>query len=106
MVILMVRVIPRASKPGIAVEPDGSLKVRLTSPPVEGAANAELVEMLARAFALPRRAVTIAGGAHARTKRVQLDGISAAQVNQALALTASSSASRPPRHPAHRRPRR
>jgi uncharacterized protein (TIGR00251 family) len=74
-VILTVRVIPRASKPGIAVEADGSLKVRLKSPPVEGAANAELVELLASAFAVPRRAVTIAGGAHARTKRVEVDGI-------------------------------
>ena len=72
--ILTVRVIPRSSKPGIAVEADGSVKVRLQSPPVDGAANVELVEVLARAFDLPRRAVTIVGGAHSRTKRVQLDG--------------------------------
>ena len=72
-----VKVIPRASKPGIAVEPDGSLKVRLQSPPVEGAANAELVEVLAKAFGVPRRAITIVGGVHARTKRVQIDGIDA-----------------------------
>ena len=70
-----VKVIPRASKPGIAVESDGSLKVRLQSPPVEGAANAELVEVLAKAFGVPRRAITIVGGVHARTKRVQIDGI-------------------------------
>jgi len=75
-VILTVRVIPRASKPGIAaVEADGSLKVRLKSPPVEGAANDELVELLAKALGVPRRAVTITGGAHARTKRVNVDGI-------------------------------
>jgi uncharacterized protein (TIGR00251 family) len=73
--ILTVKVVPRASKPGIAVEPDGSLKVRLQSPPVDGAANEELVEVLADAFDLPRRAVTIVGGAHSRTKRVQLDEI-------------------------------
>ena len=73
--ILSVRVIPRASKPGIAVEADGSLKVRLKSPPVEGAANDELVDLLAKAFGLPRRAVTITGGAHARTKRVHVEGI-------------------------------
>ena len=73
-----VKVIPRASKPGIAVEPDGSLKVRLQSPPVEGAANAELVEVLAKAFGVPRRAITIVGGVHARTKRVQIDGIDGA----------------------------
>jgi uncharacterized protein len=74
-VILAVKVIPRASKPGIAVAPDGSLKVRLKSPPVEGAANRELVALLAATFGVPRRAITIAAGAHARTKRVQLEGI-------------------------------
>lgn len=57
------------------MDADGTLKVRLQSPPVEGAANAELVAVLADAFGLPRRAVTIAGGAHSRTKRVVLDGI-------------------------------
>lgn len=72
---LTVRVTPRASKPGITVDADGTLKVRLQSPPVEGAANAELITVLAEAFGLPRRAVTIAGGAHARTKRVVLEGI-------------------------------
>lgn len=66
---------PRASKPGITVDADGTLKVRLRSPPVEGAANEELIAILAKAFGLPRRAVTIAAGAHARTKRVMLDGI-------------------------------
>ena len=83
--ILNVRVVPRASKSGITAEPDGSLKVRLTSPPVEGAANAELVETLADVFGVPRRAVTITGGAHSRIKRVQLDGISDARVNAVLA---------------------
>ena len=75
--ILAVRVIPRASKPGLAVESDGSLKVRLQSPPVDGAANAELIEVLSKAFHVPRRAVTITGGAHSRTKRVQIEGIDA-----------------------------
>jgi hypothetical protein len=73
--VLTIRVIPRSSNPGIAVEADGSLKVRLQSPPVEGAANAELVEVLAKALGVPRRAVTIVGGVHARAKRVQIDGI-------------------------------
>jgi uncharacterized protein (TIGR00251 family) len=76
-VILTVKVVPRASKPGIAVEPDGSLKVRLQSPPVEGAANAELIEILSDAFRVPRRAVTITGGAHSRIKRVRIDGVEA-----------------------------
>lgn len=83
--ILTVKVVPRASKPGMTVEPDGSLKVRLKSPPVEGAANTELVELLAATFKVPRRAITIAAGAHARTKRVQLEGIDERSASAVLA---------------------
>ena len=104
--ILVVRVVPRASKPGLTVEADGSLKVRLQSPPVEGAANAELVDLLAGAFGVPRRAVTIAGGAHSRSKRVQLEGVDERRVREVLtALTSAAAGSRPPL-PARRRPRR
>ena len=87
---LTVRVTPRASKPGIAVDADGTLKVRLQSPPVEGAANAELVAVLADAFGLPRRAVTIAGGAHSRTKRVVLDGIDERRAAAVMATFAAT----------------
>lgn len=59
--------------------------MRLHSPPVEGAANAELVEVLAAAFAVPRRAVTIAGGAHSRTKRVQIDGVDESRLAAVIA---------------------
>lgn len=83
--ILVVRVVPRASKPGVAAETDGSLKVRLKSPPVDGAANAELIAVLAEAFGVPRRSVTIAGGAHARTKRVQIEGIDESKAAGVLA---------------------
>ena len=83
--ILVVRVVPRASKPGIAAEPDGSLKVRLQSPPVDGAANAELITLLAEACGVARRSVTIAGGAHARTKRVQIEGLDESKAAEVLA---------------------
>jgi len=94
-VILTVKVIPRASKPGIAVDADGSLKVRLQSPPVEGAANAELVELLAKAFSVPRRAVTITAGAHARVKRVQIDGVDESSATEVG--VGAGHRSRPPR---------
>ena len=78
-VVLTVKVVPRASKPGMAAV-DGTLRVRLQAPPVDGAANAELIEVLATAFGMPRRAVSIVSGTHSRTKRVRLDGIDAAAV--------------------------
>jgi uncharacterized protein (TIGR00251 family) len=79
-VTLTVKVVPRAAKPSLGVDADGVLRARLHSPPVEGAANDELIALLARTFDLPRRAVTIAGGAQARTKRVKLEGIDERQV--------------------------
>jgi len=96
--ILTVKVVPRASKPGVAVEPDGSLRVRLQSAPVDGAANAELVERLAEAFGVARRAVTITGGVHARSKRVEIEGIDD--------LPAAISADARPPSPPRRTPRR
>ena len=101
--IVTIRVVPRAAKPGIAVEDDGTLKVRLRSPPVDGAANDELVQVLAQAFGVPRRAVTIAGGAHARTKRVQIDGI---DERSFASVTAAWAAAQPHQPPGPRRLRR
>ena len=69
---LTVRVIPRASRSGIAGTRDGALLVRLQSPPVEGAANAELVEVLAKAFNLPKRDVSIESGQRSKLKRVSI----------------------------------
>jgi uncharacterized protein (TIGR00251 family) len=72
MVHLTVRVIPRASRSGIAGTRDGALLVRLQSPPVEGAANAELVEVLAKAFDVPKRDVSIESGQRSKLKRVSI----------------------------------
>jgi uncharacterized protein (TIGR00251 family) len=51
------------------------LLVRLHAPPVEGAANAELVALLAAALAVPRAAVSIVSGERSRDKRVRVSGI-------------------------------
>lgn len=72
---LAVRVVPRASRAGVAGWRGDAVLVRLGAAPVEGAANAELIEILARALDLPRRAVSIATGATSRNKRVHIDGL-------------------------------
>jgi uncharacterized protein len=90
--ILTVKVVPRASKQGLVIEPDGALKVRLQSPPVDGAANAELLAVLSAAFGVPRRAVSIAGGASSRTKRVRLDGVDEPRAAAVLARLRTSKA--------------
>lgn len=71
-----VRVIPRASKTTIAGERDGRLLVRLSAPPVDGAANDALIEFFSKLFAIPKRAVRILSGDKNRSKRVALDGVS------------------------------
>ncbi|MBI4887376.1 MAG: DUF167 domain-containing protein [Acidobacteria bacterium] len=70
-----VRVVPRSGRAGVAGTRDAALLVRLHAPPVEGAANAELVEVLARALGVPKRAVTIVGGERNRLKQVRVDGV-------------------------------
>ena len=77
-VAIAVRVIPRAGRSGLAGTRGDALLVRLQSPPVEGAANEELIEVLARALQVPKRAVTIVAGDRSRQKRVRVAGIDAA----------------------------
>ena len=91
MVDIFVRVIPRGSKPGVAGMRDGALLVRLKSPPVEGAANSELIDVLAKALGVPRRAVSIVSGDRARLKRVRVDGVDADTVNATFKMKNANS---------------
>ncbi len=70
-----VHVQPRASRTEVAGVHGDALKIRLSAPPVDGAANAALVEFLADTFAIPRRAVRILAGDTSRAKLVELDGV-------------------------------
>jgi uncharacterized protein (TIGR00251 family) len=69
-----VRVVPRASRSEIVGEHDGALRVRVAAPPVEGAANEELVRLLARAFGVAVRAVEITSGHASKSKVVRVVG--------------------------------
>ncbi len=81
---LRVRVQPRAAQNALAGEREGSLVVRLTAPPVEGAANKALTRLLGRALGVAPSAVRIVGGAGARQKRVSVAGIDAATARERL----------------------
>jgi len=72
--IFKVRVVPRASRSELVGEHDGALRVRIAAPPVDGAANDELVRLLALAFAVPRSAIDITGGHAAKLKTVCVAG--------------------------------
>jgi uncharacterized protein (TIGR00251 family) len=64
-IILRVRVLPRSSKKGVEITPEG-LKVKLTAPPVGGAANEQLLEILSEAFGIRRSALRILKGLSSR----------------------------------------
>jgi uncharacterized protein len=83
-VFLIVKVIPRASRSEIAGLVDGVLRVRLKAPPVDGAANDELIRILARALGTSRTAVEIVSGHASRTKKLRITGISPEKLAELL----------------------
>jgi hypothetical protein len=83
-VTLRVRVQPRASRDGLSGERDGALVVRLTAPPVEGAANEALSRFLGKALGVAPSAVRVVSGATGRNKVVSVSGLGAAAVRERL----------------------
>ena len=83
--VIPVRVIPRSPRSAVDGSRGGAWLVRLRTPPVDGAANAELIEVLAHALGVPRRAVTIVSGERSRAKRVRIEGLDEAAVSARLA---------------------
>jgi uncharacterized protein (TIGR00251 family) len=72
---IAILVTPRASRSEVAGVADGRLRIRLAAPPVDGAANAELLRFLAKELGLPRSAVELAGGARGRRKTALVRGV-------------------------------
>lgn len=70
--IFAVRVLPKSSRSEIVGETNGALKVKIKSPPVDGAANAELIKFLAKFFDVPKSAIEILSGQTSRIKRVKI----------------------------------
>jgi hypothetical protein len=83
-VVLQVLVQPRASRERIGPVHDDRLKVAVTAPPVDGAANAALIRLLARTFELRRADVVLRSGQSGRRKTLELHGIDAARVREKI----------------------
>ena len=79
-----VRVIPRSSRTEIVGEHDGALKIKLKSPPVDGAANEELIRFLSKLLSVPRSNIEIVNGETSRSKRMRVSGIKSVQINAIL----------------------
>jgi hypothetical protein len=84
-VILAIRVTPRARREALALV-DGHLRAWLRAAPVDGAANAALIALLADRLSLPRRAIVIIRGETAREKQVAIAGQSSDTLRQRLRL--------------------
>ena len=83
-VVIHLLIQPRASKNEVGGTQGDELKVRLTSPPVEGAANRLCCEYIAKRLGLAKSAVTLEAGETSRHKRLFLPEVSAAEVLSAL----------------------
>lgn len=75
--VIGVRVTPRSAKPGIGdwkIDPGGRpfLEIRVAAAPSDGAANDEVIKLLAKALGLPKSSLTIVSGHNARLKRIEL----------------------------------
>lgn len=74
-VTITIKVEPRSSRAGIVGPYGKGLKVKLTSPPVEGKANKELIQVLAKAFKIRKGDVKILSGKTSKNKTVRINGI-------------------------------
>ncbi|MFZ4666175.1 MAG: DUF167 domain-containing protein [Prochlorotrichaceae cyanobacterium] len=67
-----VKVKPNAKTSQIVEASDGSLIVQLRSAPVDGKANSELIQLLAKKFGVPRSHITIVSGQNSRSKWIEI----------------------------------
>lgn len=84
---IRIHVQPRASKNEIIGIHGDSLKIRLTSPPVEGAANSLLVEFMAKKLGIPKSRIEIAAGEKSRHKTLKVEGLTKAEAATSLGMT-------------------
>ena len=68
-----VKVKPNSKKQSIEELEDGSLMIHLKSPPVDGKANKELIELLAKKFAVPKAKISIKSGLSSKIKLIEID---------------------------------
>ncbi len=78
--ILEIVVQPRASRTRVVGEHDGRLKLQVAAPPVDGEANAAVVEFLADALGIRKASVSLVRGDTGRRKTVRVEGVSAERV--------------------------
>ncbi len=82
---LLVLVQPRASRTKVVGEHDGRLKIALSAPPVDGEANAALIEFVSDALEVKKASVALIEGDTSRRKRLRVVGVTAQTARASLA---------------------
>jgi len=82
-----VRVVARASRSEVAGEFDGALRVRIAASPVEGAANRELIRLLARELKIPQSTIRIVSGLGSKSKSIRLSRVTADALDRLRTLS-------------------
>jgi uncharacterized protein (TIGR00251 family) len=81
---LALRAQPKASRNAVVIEPDGRIRVAITQPPVDDAANAAVCRFLAKELGVPARSVALVRGVRARDKVVHIAGLTPEEVSRRL----------------------
>lgn len=82
---ITVRLQPRASRDELlGVDEAGVLKVRVKAPPVDGAANAALIQLLAKRLGIAKSKISLVSGATARNKILEIEGVSRDELRKSV----------------------
>jgi uncharacterized protein (TIGR00251 family) len=76
---------PRSSRAKVGPLHDGRLKLAVTAPPVDGEANAAVIELLAKTVGVSRGAIEVVAGASSRRKTVRIAGVARAAIEALIA---------------------
>ena len=83
---LRIKAVPRASRSEVAGIHGNEVRIRLAAPPVDGAANEELIRFLADALSVRRTAIRLVSGQTSRSKVITIAGVALEQVRTSLGL--------------------
>lgn len=79
-----ITVTPKSSRSDVVVDSEGAVKVYLNSPPVDGKANAECINILSKKLKTAKSNISIERGDHGRKKRIAVSGLSIEEVMDRL----------------------
>ncbi len=86
---MALHIVPRARATAVAGMHGDAVKIRVAAPPVDGAANAELVRFVAKRLGVSTAVVTIAAGAGGRRKTIAVEGVPSEEIRRALIETSA-----------------